>query len=263
MAGMINGSFAIFRKSDSRKPLHARWGDASISVPTDGSWSQYDNPHRPVTHESRYGPGYVPGISHRHHASHSSIEGDYDDAQSACSSSSDTSRRSSLSLENLRPARGSGCSSSNFNHSPADFAYKPVQQHYPSEVERNPKAPGNRFNYIPTSGCYLQENVRTPAPRGHSSSSHRNYQPSRDRNAELINDNRFNRDSRPTVRVHSYDDHHQKLRSSIVDGSEHSRRGGVLPSRRKTSPFASADRKRASSKPLTMAMVPDQNDLYD
>ena len=102
-----------------------------------------------------------------------------------------------------------------------------------------------------------------PAPRGQSSSSHRSFQSSREPYAESMNGDRYSRDPRPTVRVSSYDDEHREMRSNAVDGSEYSRRSGGLPSRRKTAPFVPADRKRASSKPLTMAMVPDPDDLYD
>ncbi|CAI7662437.1 unnamed protein product [Penicillium bialowiezense] len=232
--------------------------------------------HGAMTQKSSYGPGYVPGISRRDQGSPSSNEeADDDDARSVCSASSDGSRRSSLSLKSLRPGRISGRSTSHSRQhgddsrrskqSPADFAYKPIQQHYPTEVETNPKRPGNRFNYIPTSGRYLQD-VRAPPPRSYSTSSHRNFQHSRDSYAESMSGDRFDRfdrDSRSTVRANTYDDDHRTMRSSLAVGSESSRRGSGLPSRRRTSPFVPADRKRASSKPLTMAMVPDPDDLYE
>ncbi|GAD93489.1 conserved hypothetical protein [Paecilomyces variotii No. 5] len=51
----------VFRRERSqRAPLHARWGDVGITVPTEGSWSQFDNPHKARRERNGYGPGFVP-----------------------------------------------------------------------------------------------------------------------------------------------------------------------------------------------------------
>ncbi|PWY86016.1 hypothetical protein BO70DRAFT_423169 [Aspergillus heteromorphus CBS 117.55] len=47
MTNTLPNPLARFRKhSVPHKPLHERWGDIDISVPTEGSWNQLDNPHR-------------------------------------------------------------------------------------------------------------------------------------------------------------------------------------------------------------------------
>jgi len=281
MAGIVNGPFSIFRKSDSPKTLHARWGDVSISVPTDGSWNQYDNPHRPVKERSAYGPGYVPDISPEDRSPRPLKEEDEDDdARSVCSATSTASRQSSLSLGSLRPGRLSVRLASRPKHLKGepqsdrdarrseqkrmDFAYRPIQQDYTSEVVENSTQPSNRFKYIPTSGRYLQDSGSV-APRSQSISSHRSSDSRRDSYAESFDrrDRGRDRDFTPSVRMSTYEDDRRSLRSSIADSSDHSQRNYGLPPRR-TSPFVPAGGKRASSlKPLTMAMVPDPDELYE
>jgi hypothetical protein len=57
-----NNSLDLFRKQKQGHPkhhhLHSRWGDLSITAPTDGAWSQANQPniHKKVI----YGPGFVP-----------------------------------------------------------------------------------------------------------------------------------------------------------------------------------------------------------
>jgi hypothetical protein len=281
MAGIVNRPLSLFRKSDSPKPLHARWGDVSISVPTDGSWSQYDNPHRPVKERSAYGPGYVPGCSPQDPTPHPLNEEDpEDDARSVCSAASTSSRRSSLSLGSLRPGRLSVRLASRpkqlrgetqierdahrSEQKRNEFAYRPIQQDYTSEVIEKTTQPSNRFKYIPTNGRYLQPGIQTPrsqsvnsprsphSRRGSSESSDRRYS-GRDRDYHT-----------PAVRESTYyeEDRRSLHSSSFRDSSDSSssRRNYGLPPRR----FVPADSKRASiSKPMTLAMVPDPDDLYE
>lgn len=93
MARIVNNSLSLnlFRKREApRAPLHARWGDVAITVPTDGSWCQFDNPHH-HHHKGRqqklsYGPGFVPDCSEDDHSSFSSPSSDddgYDDGDEA------------------------------------------------------------------------------------------------------------------------------------------------------------------------------------
>lgn len=278
MAGIVNGPLSIFRKTDSPKPLHARWGDVSISVPTDGSWNQYDNPHRPVKERSAYGPGYVPDTSPQDRTPRPlKEEADDDDTRSVCSTSSTASRRSSLSLSGLKPSRlsvrlasrpkASGSESRTgrdarySNQSRTDFAYRPIHQDYTSEVTETPKHGSNRFKYIPTSGRYLQDSGALP-PRSQSVSSHHSAHSYRDSYAESIDENRFDRGYGPSSRFSTYEDD-RGLHPSFAEGSDGSRRNYGLPPRRRTSPFVPADRNRASLKPATMAMVPDPDELYE
>ncbi|CAG7964606.1 unnamed protein product [Penicillium nalgiovense] len=284
MAGIVNRPLSLFRKSDSPKPLHARWGDVSISVPTDGSWNQYDNPHRPVKERSAYGPGYVPGCSPQDPTPHPVNEEDpEDDARSVCSAASTSSRRSSLSLGSLRPGRLSmrlasrpkplrGESQIERDRSEQkrnEFAYRPIQQDYTSEVIEKTTQPSNRFKYIPTNGRYLQPGSQTP--RSQSVSSPRSPHSRRGSLSVSSDWGHSGRDRdhyTPAVRGSTYyeDDRRSLHSSNLRDSSDSSssRNYGLTP-RRRTSPFVPADSKRASSisKRMTLAMVPDPDDLYE
>ncbi|KAJ5206927.1 hypothetical protein N7491_002443 [Penicillium cf. griseofulvum] len=285
MAGIVNGPLSLFRKPESAKPLHARWGDVSISVPTDGSWNQYNNPHRPVKEKSSYGPGYVPDCSPQDRDPPLVNEDDpEDDTRSVCSEASTSSRRSSLSFAALRPGRLSVRLASRPKHLRGEsqmerdahrserkrneFAYRPIHQDYTSEVE-NTTQPSNRFKYIPTSGRYL-ESSGSETPRSQSVSSPR-IPHSRRGSVPESSDRRYSgrdRDYSPSVRVSTY--HEDNRRSSLYSTSvgdtsdSSSSRNYGLPARRRTSPFVVADRRgSAISKPMTLAMVPDPDDLYE
>ncbi|KGO45122.1 hypothetical protein PEX1_092190 [Penicillium expansum] len=289
MAGIVNGPLSLFRKSDSPKPLHARWGDVSISVPTDGSWNQYNNPHRPVKERAAYGPGYVPDCSpeDRRNPRPMKEEDADDDAKSVCSEASTVSRRSSLSLGSLRPGRlsvrlasrpkqlrGESQMERDAQRSERkrnEFAYRPIQQDYTSEVVENATHPNNRFKYIPTNGRYLQSSG-AETPRSQSVSSSRTLLSRRGSMSESSEQRYSGRDRdhhTPNVRGSTYheDDHRSLHSTSFRDSSDSSssRRNHGLPPRRRTSPFVAADSKRASSisRPMTVAMVPDPDDLYE
>lgn len=291
MAGIVNGPLSLFRKSDSSKPLHARWGDVSISVPTDGSWNQYDNPHRPVTERQAYGPGYVPDCSPQDRNPRPLKDDDPDDDNRSVSSVASTaSRRNSLSLGALRPGRLSVRLASRPKHlrgetaserdaqraeqRRTEFAYRPIQQDYTSEVVEKSSQSSNRFKYIPTNGRYLEgSSSRSAAPRSQSVSSYRTSYSRRESLAESTDerDVGYERDrfqsQTPMARGGAYvKDDRRSLRSSLGDSSDSSssRRNVGLPPRRNTSPFVAADRRRASSvKPMTLAMVPDPDELYE
>ncbi|KAJ5473282.1 hypothetical protein N7475_002848 [Penicillium sp. IBT 31633x] len=286
MAGIVNGPLSIFRKADNSKPLHSRWGDVSISVPTDGSWNQYHNPHRPAKERSTYGPGFVADCSPQDKNAYPVKEDDPDeDAKSVCSEASTTSRRSSLSLSGLRPGRLSVRLASRPKHlrgeshaernsmrseqKRAEFAYRPIQQDYTSEVVENSTQPSNRFKYIPTSGRYLQDSG-AETPRSQSAHSPRISRSRCGSLPESIDrrDRGRDRDYIPSsVRASRfYEDDRRSVYSSVGESSDSSssRRDYGLPPRRRTSPFVAADRRRDSlSKPMTMAMVPDPDELYE
>ncbi|KAJ5824151.1 hypothetical protein N7447_006491 [Penicillium robsamsonii] len=290
MEGITNRPLSLFRKSDSTKPLHTRWGDVSISVPTDGSWNQYDNPHRPVKERSSYGPGYVPDCSPQDPKPLLVKEDDQDDDdKSVCSEASTSSRRSSLSLGGLRPGRLSVRLASRpkqlqdesqidrhaqrSEQKRNEFAYRPIQQDYTSELVENTTHPSNRFKYIPTNGRYL-ESSGAETPRSQSVSSPRTPHWRRSSVPESSDRRHSGRDRdrdhyTPNVRMSTYreDDRRSSLYStSIGDSSDNSgsRRNYGLPPRRRTSPFVAADRRASTiSKPLAMAMVPDPDNLYE
>ncbi|KAJ5964341.1 uncharacterized protein N7479_004217 [Penicillium vulpinum] len=284
MAGIVNGPLSLFRKSDSSKPLHARWGDVSISVPTDGSWNQYDNPHRPIKERSAYGPGYVPDCSPQDRNPRPVKEADLDDDdRSVCSEASSGSRRSSLSLAGLRPGRLSVRLASRPKHLRGqsqmkrdaqrseqkrnEFAYRPIQHDYTSEVVEKTTQPNNRFKYIPTNPRYPQSSG-SATPRSQSVSPPRSPH-SRRGSLPESSDRRYSGrdcDYTPSVRGSTYEDDRHSLHSSIRDNSESSgsRRNYGLPPRRRTPPFVPADRRGSlTSKPMTLAMVPDPDDLYE
>jgi hypothetical protein len=260
MAGIVNRPISIFRRPESPKPLHSRWGDVAISVPTDGSWNQYDNPHR-VPRRPAYGPGFVPDCSPSDRNLRQVNEKETEEDNKSTSTSSTMSRRNSLSLGSLRPGRLSVRLASRPKHlrgeSPAerdsqtdqkkpDFAYKPIQQDYPTEVSETSSQSTPRYRYIPASGPYL-EDIPGSVPRSKSARSCRRSRARRDSLSE------------------SQEDDRQSLRSSLGDSSDGagSRLSFGLPPRRRTSPFVPADRKRSSSlKPMTLAMVPDPDELY-
>ncbi|KAJ5142831.1 uncharacterized protein N7515_001618 [Penicillium bovifimosum] len=282
MAGIVNSPLSLFHKPEYAKPLHARWGDVSISVPTDGSWNQYDNPHRPVKEKSSYGPGYVPDISPKDRKLHPAKEDDIDeDTRSVCSEASTASRRSSLSIGALRPGRMSVRLNSRPKHlrgeskaervahneqTRTEFAYKPIQHDYPSEVVEKSSKHSTRFKYIPTSGRYLQDSG-PETPRSQSVHSPRTVPSRRGSLPESLDRRDHDRHRDYYARVSTYrDDDRQSIYSSVGDGSDSSgsrRNNGPQP-RRKTSPFVAADGRRASvSRPMTLAMVPDPDELYE
>ncbi|KAJ5632439.1 hypothetical protein N7490_008778 [Penicillium lividum] len=277
MAGIVNKPLGLFRRPESPRPLHARWGDVAISVPTEGSWNQYDNPHRPAQEERQtYGPGFVP---HCHPSDKSGIpSNENDEDHKIASSRSSTSRRNSLSLGALRPGRLSVRLASRPKHrrgevqqerdtqqDRTDFAYKPIRQDYPLESTEESKPVKQKqnvatppFKYIPTNGRYLEEIPAAP-PRSQSAMSHRSSLSRRDSFTESLEERLGRRGS------HQEDDC-RSLRSSVGDSSDSSssRRNFEMMPRRRTSPFVPADRRRASLlKPMTLAMVPDPEDLFD
>lgn len=282
MANIVNRPLAIFRRPDSPKPLHSRWGDTAISVPTNGSWNQYDNPHRPAPQRQVYGPGFVPDCPPsdrrtkplRH-------KGQDQESKSTSTNSANKSHRNSSSLGSLRPGRLSVRLASRPKQSReyttaerdsrqteervTEFAYKPIHQDYPAEVTEN--AHKARYRYIPTDGRYL-EDIKGTVPPSQSARSHRSSSTRRDSFSESYDGRDVTRDSHapPSARPGSYqEDDCRSVKSSMgssSDGSGSRLSGCGLP-RRKASPFVARDRRRSSLKSLTLAMVPDPDELYE
>lgn len=294
----------MLRRPESPKILHSRWGDVDISVPTDGSWNQYDNPHRPPLERQSYGPGFVPDCSpsDRIHNTSGSIasresvlrSGDADEDNKSTStdraSVMSISRRDSLSLGGLRSNRLSvrlasrpkhlrGESSveracHNAEHQRPEFAYKPIHQDYTAEISEKSERSTHRYRYIPTNGRYLEDIPSPRSPRSQSATSFRGSHTRRDSisdSLESYEQERGREQTRFSSRQSYYpEDDHQSVRSSIAGSSDSSGSGSGsrqsfgLPPRRRTSPFVAADRRRSLSlKPMTLAMVPNPEDIYE
>lgn len=135
MASIIN----VFRKEESRKsPLHPRWGDVGITAPTEGSWSQFDNPHKARRERARYGPGFVPDCN------------DYDDDDDnddyylidPPSSDKSTTKRHHLSIPKSNPLsrmrsitkRKDQKTNEGTEQNKARFSYKPIVPDYPGNL---------------------------------------------------------------------------------------------------------------------------------
>ena len=278
MSGIVNKPLAMFRRPESPRPLHARWGDVAISVPTEGSWNQYNNPHRPAQEERQtYGPGFVPHDrpSSRTDTAYKKNSHQEDSMDRPLRSSTHTPRRNSLSIGALRTGRLSVRLASRPKHlrgeaqperdadqqeaQRTEFAYKPIRQDYLVEAtEKSKPADTTPFKYIPTNGRYLEEIPAASPPRSQSVMSHRSCHSRRDSFTESL-DEKFSR------RGSHQEDDRLSLRSSLGDSSDSSssRRNYDMP-RRRTSPFVPADRRRGSlMRPMTLAMVPDPENLYD
>ena len=289
MAGIANRPLSIFRRPESPKPLHSRWGDVAISVPTDGSWNQYDNPHR-IPRRPSYGPGFVPDCSPSEKKLHQVNEEENDEADDdnqSTSTASSISRRNSLSLGDLGGIRAGRISirlasrpkhlrgetlmerDSQIDQRRPEFEYKPIQNDYVTGVSESSSQRTPRYHYIPASGSYL-EDIPGASPRSQSARSCRSSRTRRDSFSKSREDRDHGRDRHSRVQAPSrasshQEDDRQSLRSSLGDSSDGagSRLSSFgLPPRRRISPFVAADRRSSSLKPMTLAMVPDSEDLY-
>ncbi|KAJ5480764.1 hypothetical protein N7539_006658 [Penicillium diatomitis] len=304
MAGLVNSPLAVFRRAESAKPLHTRWGDVTISVPTDGSWNQYENPHR-AQERQLYGPGFVPDCSPADRSREGSVRhgptrrtvknGSVDEYRTGIiaerTSDESNSRRQSLSLGDLRPnrnrlsvrlashpsqLRGDSLQTpggESREQKKPEFAYKPIHQDYPSEISETPDHSKHRYRYIPTSGRYLED---IPSPHGSRSQSAMSSGKSSARRDSCIDSIKlYDRErGRVSARHHGHQSYHfreddrHSVGSSVGGSSDSSGSGPLLTStmrpRRRTSPFVAAGHRRSTSlRPMTMAMVPDPEDIYE
>ncbi|RHZ62783.1 uncharacterized protein CDV56_106623 [Aspergillus thermomutatus] len=281
MANIVNRPLSIFRKHDSPKPqsqlqphsLHTRWGDAAISAPTDGSWTQCTpstlHQSSSSTRRSRSTckskPAYEVEYAPR---THQPTESRPSSTRTLTSTSTSTSFSRRLSMR-LTPRSKSSISDYDSSERqplverPAQFAYRPIRQDYPSEVaekaaaatrtniarrdepspsaspassleptpEPSPSSSSSRFRYIPAHPRYEEEFARSRLSRAYSVSSGGSFRAGDDENW----DEGFS---------HSCD---------RVDSGSYSRRSGSS---------ASAAKKRVSAKRMTMTMVPDAEEIY-
>lgn len=293
MAGIVTRPLSIFRRPDSPKPMHARWGDVGISVPTEGSWNQFDNPHRRALEErQKYGPGFVPGIP----SSDKSTTSKDDDREQELEEEEEAEkplpplpkristigRSNSLSIGALRPSRlsvrlASRPKPSDFEETAekesseegtkkVDFAYKPIKQDYTAEAKetskRNSTAP---FRYVQTNANYLEDKQRVTR-RSQSARPYQNSDRRRDSFTEPLSEKDGNcQPSAPVEQSSRKDEKRKSFRLSISDRLDSLGSNGdyEMPPRRRTSPFVPADRKRGSlMRPMTLTMVPDSEDLF-
>lgn len=233
------------RKNDP-KPLHSRWGDVSISTPTEGSWCQYNNPHKSTQRHEGYGPGYVPEGAprvvprpklQRNKDNYHAYGGYQMEGRSAASSSSslESSRSSSPSFASKGKGKGASLNPRRLStlfgltkdvdgedqHSAnarPEFAYKPIRYDYSSDMATRAASP--RFHYIANA---------TTSPRHFNGAGSSEQQP-----------RYMPGSSNDSLHYHAVDAHE-------LPQQQHS---------------ASADKSRFSTRRLTMVMVPDAEDMY-
>lgn len=268
MASIVPNPLNRFRKHDSHKPLHARWGDVSITAPTDGSWCQYDNPHKSAQRSLGYGPGYVPDGFHRASISPArDFEDEYEDDEAPKAETSSrrmstlNPRRLSMRLSRTKSPDGR----QQQQRRPrgldrADFAYKPIRQDYSTEVAEVAHRRESRFRYIPASPQYLEELERSQSV----SSGYGSVSSSNSYGHECGHSSRSGSPLRYGAGVDDEFEPHRGQRDrgsrvfpmgcSTISGQGHGQRNWLsVPGDRK---------KRYSTRRLTTVMVPDPEDMY-
>ncbi|RAL15973.1 uncharacterized protein BO97DRAFT_178325 [Aspergillus homomorphus CBS 101889] len=279
MASAVKGPLGRFRKHESHAPLHERWGDVGITVPTTGSWNQYEIPHQSSLRRAAYGPGFVPSSSRRGHDDETAplTQPDHHTARpSLLSVKALNPRRLSVRLNPLPknstdyPRENDQQPTTKAERRRSQFAYKPIQQDYLTEIAEKtaylePRSP--RFRYIP-AGVQFTEELRAISPQPQSSRRESSYSHSDEDLAE--------RRSRPRGR-HA---HIQDAFSDELSEEEHRhnrqsrslacpRRSEASSSRRacasveRGSKLSTEKRATRLGKYMTTAMVPDPDQLYE
>lgn len=274
MASIVPNPLNRFRKHDSHKPLHARWGDVSITAPTEGSWCQYDNPHKSAQRRLGYGPGYVPDGPRRASISPAQhYEDDEEDEEALEAEHNTSSRRMStlnprrLSMRLSRTKSPDGQQKQQQRPGGIDrteFAYKPIKQDYSTEVAETAHKRESRFRYIPASPQYLEESERSQSVSSGSGSAFSSSSSSY--GYEYGHLSRSGGPLRYGVGVDDEVELHRGQRdrasrvfpmgSSTISGQGHGHRqsnGLSVSGERK---------KRYSTRRLTTVMVPDPEDMY-
>ncbi|OJJ71193.1 hypothetical protein ASPBRDRAFT_126637 [Aspergillus brasiliensis CBS 101740] len=282
MTSIVSGPLGRFRKNGSHKRLHERWGDVGITVPTEGSWNQRDNPHR---------------SSDRRRPAYEVLSGGSDSTTPVDDPHESSTQPSSFSVKALNPRRLSMRISSRSKPTTTDypkenttttptadrqtkadrrvsqFSYRPIQQDYPTEMAEKASRQSQhspRFKYIPTAPRYAEElglptsrrwssqrdSVQSSCPSEGTRRSHRRYP---DAEEDCYDDEyyeeRRERYSRPlsTRRDRSSVDYY-----SAATTSSSSRRGSLALGRS----GGTTEKRGRSGKNLTTAMVPDADDIY-
>lgn len=277
MANIVTHPLSIFRKHDSPKPqsqlkshsLHTRWGDAAISAPTDGSWTQHSTS---TTHQSSSStrrsqstyssrsksksknktmdkPAYEVEYAPRtHQPTEPRPSSTLTPTSTSTSTSTSFSRRLSMRLSPRSKSSRSDCDTSERQplvERRAQFAYKPIHQDYLSEVaEKTAAAPPPRITVD-----RRDEPSLSPSPA--SSASRFRYIPAYPRYDEEFARSRLSRaysvSSRGSFRAGDDDHWDEGFNSGSCSRSGSS---------------ASAAKKRVSARRMTMTMVPDAEEIY-
>jgi len=156
MTSIVSNPLSIFRRQRRKKiqePLHARWGDVSISAPTDGAWTQFDKPQGPGN--AKYGPGFVPDCDDVCFHPTESVDESEDEVTPRDSRKSRAHPRQLPRI--LTPSRLPRKILQAGQKKPT-FAYKPISQDYSHEIaEKASHATTPRVRYIPASEQIFKE----------------------------------------------------------------------------------------------------------
>lgn len=177
MASLVNSSLDLIRRRKTQKHphLHARWGDVSISAPTEGSWTQFNNPYQ--REKVNYGPGFVPGCS----ADDDNSSDEEETSQEGRSKKSVLKSRRLTRMLSPSTLNTTTSKKSQERENQAGFEYKPVRPDYAQEVaEKVDKQNVPRFRYVPASQRYLRDLATDLQPEIEAE----NLQPARSRSCE-------------------------------------------------------------------------------
>lgn len=260
MANIVSTSLTRLRRHDASRPLHARWGDVAITAPTEGSWCQYDNPHKSAQRRDGYGPGYVPDgyRAPREEGHEEEKDGNEDEKKrnaSPISMGNLNSRRLSMCLSRTKtPEREQERPQRQPQHPRVynEFAYKPIKHDYSTEVaEVAGDHRASRFRYIPASPRYFEElemiGSRSQSVSSDDSRGRRGYDCVEEEGEEQEQD-------RPTSRAPGSRGSIASLPKRVLSSSS------VMRQRNRNG--LSNEKKRYSSRRMTTVMVPDAKDIY-
>ncbi|EYE99728.1 uncharacterized protein EURHEDRAFT_407723 [Aspergillus ruber CBS 135680] len=283
MASIVPNPLNRFRKHDSHEPLHARWGDVSITAPTEGSWCQYDNPHQSRHRRLGYGPGYVPdGLRRAPILPAQHYEDDEEDEGASRAEHNTSSRRMStlnprrlsMRLSRTKSQDGQQKQQQQQQQRPpgidrTEFAYKPIKQNYSTEVAETAHKRESRFRYIPASPQYLEEPERSQSVSSGSGSGSGSASSSSS-NSYGYGYSHLSRSGSPLRNGVGVDDEFEIHRGQRDRGSRAFPMGSSTISGQGQHGYGqnnglsvSGDRKRRySTRRLTTVMVPDPEDMY-
>jgi hypothetical protein len=264
MTGTPSKPLNPFRRQEppTSKPLHSRWGDVAITVPTEGSWSQYNNPHR-RGRKGDYGPGYVseyaarrphphPHHPHRHRqlpsdttTTNNNNDNDNDEVSKSPTSKNPPPPTTSPSHRPGNRNAERKCLSTrrrpvSFNSRPTPSPAAPNETEEKLGQERLSADPRPDFAYKPISQDYPTEIAESQGGQLHR--------------ANTAGSARFR--YIPASARHR-DEFGEIPARSPSKGSSSCRSAG-----KRASTVSSTSSSASSSKRLTTAMVPDAEDIY-
>ncbi|RMJ24914.1 hypothetical protein PHISP_04223 [Aspergillus sp. HF37] len=263
MSGTPNKPLNPFRRQEpptSSKPLHSRWGDVAITVPTEGSWSQYNNPHR-RGRKGYYGPGYVSEYAarrphprrHRRHPSDSNNNDDENNNENDEASKHTASTTPPPTASSSHRTHNPGRKSISNRRRPVSLNSRPT----PSPAESNETeeifgqerlVPDQRpdFAYKPISLDYPTEIAESQGSQLHRA------------NANTASSSRF----RYIPASARYRDEFGGIPARSGSKGSSSSSSSSCRSAGKRASAVSSTSSSASSKRLTTVMVPDAEDIY-